>query len=274
MKAKNVEDIYPLSPMQQGMLFHTLYAPQSGFYCEQLGVTFKAPFETGMFKKSWECVIERHTILRTAFLWKGLEEPLQVVRQQARVVWEEHDLREYSATEQEQWLNAFRQTDRARGFELSRAPLMRLTLVRLSPDAYHFHWTYHHLLLDGWSTALLLDEVFTIYKAMQHGYAPALLPPRPYRDYIAWLQKQDLAETEAFWRQRMAGFTSQTPLPGDQSPGAEQPVGEGEHYAELEICLSQEATTALSHVASQHQLTLNTLVQGAWAVLLSRYSGE
>jgi surfactin family lipopeptide synthetase C len=273
MQMKNVEDIYPLSPPQQGMLFHTLYAPQSGIYCEQLGMTFHVPLEKELFKNAWQYVIERHPILRTAFVWEGLDEPLQVVRRHVEIPWEEYDWQGESAAEHVAHLQAFLQADRIRGFELAHAPLMRLTLLRLSPDKAHCVWSYHHLLLDGVSTHLILNEVFACYRALQQGQMPNLPRPRPYRDYIAWLQEQDLSGAEAFWRQHLKGFTAPTPLVVDRPSGAGASAPE-EESGEYELHLSHDRTTALQTFARQHQLTLNTLLQGTWALLLGRYSGE
>ncbi len=273
---QNVEDIYPLAPLQQGMLFHSLYAPDSGIYCEQLGILFQPSFDSASFKAAWQSVIARHTILRTAFLWEELEEPLQVVHQQIALPWEEQDWRALSPGEQTARLEAFRRDDLKRGFEPGRAPLLRLTLLRLPQDAYHFIWSYHHLLLDGWSIMLLLDEVFAYYEALRQG-APFLLlqPPHPYREYMAWLQAQNSQAAETFWRHYLAGFTEPTPLIGAQfsqqtaSRGFEQIDSQ-----ERDEHLSSTTTAALQTYARQHQLTLNTVLQGAWALLLSHYSGE
>jgi amino acid adenylation domain-containing protein len=274
MKMKNVEDIYPLSPTQQGMLFHTLYAPQSGIYCEQLGITFRAPLDIPAFKKAWECVVERHPILRTAFVWEKIDEPLQVVRQKVEIPWEEQDWQGLPAPEQAAALESFLRASRTRGFELAQAPLMRLALLRLSADAVHVVWNYHHLLLDGVSTNQVLHEVFTYYQALRQGHMPTLPRPRPYRDYIAWLQEQALPAAETFWRQHLAGFTAPTPLVVDRPKKAGTTATAEESSGEYELRLSRATTTALQTFARQNQVTLNTLVQGAWALLLSRYSGE
>jgi amino acid adenylation domain-containing protein len=175
-----------------------------------------------------------------------------------------------SADEQERQLEAFLGEDRAQGFELSKAPLMRPTLVQLAEDAYQFVWSLHHLLLDGWSLPLFLQEVFQMYDAFCARRELHLDVSRPYGDYIAWLQRQDLAQAEAFWRQTLKGFTAPTVLNIGQDHSSSSSKGAG--YAEQTMWLSTAATSALRALAQQHQLTLNTLVQGAWAVLLSRYS--
>lgn len=146
---------------------------------------------------------------------------------------------------------------------------MRLTFIQVDKNTYYFVWSHHHLLLDGWSTPLLIQEVFAVYAALCKGSQISLERRRPYRDYIVWLQQQNLAEVESFWRQKLKDFTAPTPLILDRNLG-----GGGESYEELEINLSTSTTAALQALARQHQLTLNTLIQGAWALLLSRYSGE
>ena len=267
MKMKNVEDIYPLSPMQQGMLFHTLYDPTSGVYFEQLSCTLTGEFNIPAFKQAWEEVMKRHAVLRTAFLWEGLDKPLQVVRQKVTLPWEAHDWR--GLPNQEERLEAFLEQDRQRGFELAKAPLMRCILIRLDRDKYEFVWGFHHVLMDGWSFPLIMKEVFAFYDAFSKGQSLSLTRPRPYRNYIAWLQMQDMSQAEAYWRQALKGFTAPTPLVVTKEGAKASDI-----YEDVYVHLSQGVTKKLQSLAKQHHLTLNTLIQGAWALLLSRYSGE
>ena len=210
--AENIEDIYPLSPMQQGILFHTLYASEPGMYCAQWSCTLHGNLQVSAFKQAWQRVVDRHPVLRTAFNWEPRDEPFQVVYRHVELPWRQHDWRSMSAVEQERQLEAFLAEDRAQGFELSKAPLMRLTLLQLAEDTYQFVWSLHHLLLDGWSLPLLLQEVFQMYDAFRAGRELHLDVSRPYGDYIAWLQQQDLSQAEAFWRQTLKGFTTPTVL--------------------------------------------------------------
>ncbi len=265
----NIEDAYPLSPTQQGMLFHTLYAPQAGMYVEQLSCTLHGDLDSAAFKQAWQHVVDRHPILRSAFAWRNLERPLQVVGRRVGLPLAQHDWRELAPEEQQVRLEALLRADRERGFDLATAPLLRLTLCRLADDAHAFVLSHHHLLLDGWSLPLVLNEVLACYAAFAYGRPLVLPTPRPYRDYIAWLQRQDLAHAEAFWRQYLQGVTAPTPFAIDR-PAAADPVS----YAIQRRRLSPAATDALDSFAREHGLTLNTLVQGAWALLLSHYSGE
>ena len=268
---RNIESIYPLSPMQQGMLFHTLYAPESGVYCEQMSCSLNENLNVSAFKQAWQQVVQRYPVLRTLFVWRHRKEPLQVVRARVTLPWVEEDWRGWSPLEQQGRLEAFLEADRVRGFDLGQAPLMRCALLREAEDKYRFVWSSHHLLIDGWSLSLVLKEILACYEAYCEGRELRLERPRPYRDYIAWLQQQDLAQAERFWREALQGITAPTPLGIDRGvEGRER----APCYAEQRLELGAAVTGRLRALAREHRLTLNTLVQGAWALLLSRYSGE
>lgn len=279
-KSKDIEAIYLLSPMQQGMLFHTLYNPESRIYFEQFRFTLHGDLDPGAFEHAWQRVVERHSALRTLFVWKNRKQPVQVVRKRVNLPWSNLDWRSLSPVEQEARINSFLDSDREQGFELDKAPLMRCALIRVADETYKFVWSFHHLLLDGWSWPILFKELFGFYESIKNGQDLYLAPTRPYRDYISWLQQQDLSKAEEFWRQTLQGFTAPTPLVVDSPTETlrERTVGQSPH--QRQTChirhrhLSAEATATLKSFAQQHHLTLSTLVQAAWALLLSRYSGE
>ena len=269
---ENVEDIYPLSPAQEGILFHCLEESKPGVYFEQYTCTLRDNLNTEHFTEAWDRLLARHAILRTAFVWAGMDQPLQVVHRQAQAPWQQLDWQDYSPDDQRRRSDTLLEQDRHRGFDLSQAPLVRFTLIKTAADEHRFIWSFHHLLSDGWSTAILIKEVFTTYTALCEGRQPQYDPPRLYRDYIAWLQQQETTQSDAFWKQTLLGFSSPTKLAIDQ-PGThpdQSCSGPGRRELELPI----ETVQSLTSVARQHRLTLNTLVQGAWAVLLNCYSGE
>lgn len=269
---KIIEAIYPLSPQQQGVLFGTLCSPESGIHIEQLTCAFHGDLDLSAFQRAWQRVVDRHSILRTAFVWKDQDEPLQVVLERLEVSLDLQDWRPLSSCEQQEQLEAYLRADGCRGFELSRAPLMRLVLFQTGERAYQLVWTCHHILMDGWCQQILLKEFFSFYLAFSTGQDLQLERSRPYRDYIAWLKQRDLSEAEAFWSKTLQGFTRPTPLGVDADAGAS--FDQQERYGTDEAHLPAAATAALQAVARQHRLTLNTLVQGVWALLLRRYSGE
>jgi amino acid adenylation domain-containing protein/non-ribosomal peptide synthase protein (TIGR01720 family) len=267
---RHVGDLYPLSPMQEGLLFHCLYAPEANIYFLQASCRMAAALDVMAFLRAWQTVVDRHAILRTSFLWEGLSQPLQVVNENVNLEWTEEDWSELSQVEQAaRWDELLRQ-DQTRGFDLSQAPLMRLALVRTGTDGYYFAWSTHHILLDGWSTQFLMQEVFAIYEAYSQGTEVPLRQVRQYRDYIAWLQRQDLRKAEAFWRERLKGFTEPTIIGIDRGGRG---ANEAEAYGEQSVSLPEEATSGLESLARSYKITLNTVLQGAWGLLLSRYSG-
>jgi amino acid adenylation domain-containing protein len=266
----NVADIYPLSPMQEGMLFHTLAAPESGLYLRQLSWPIASALDLEALHRAWSEVVARHPVLRTGFVWEGQDRPLQVVRRQVRVRLERHDLQGLLATEHRRRLAELLENDRRSRFDMAHAPLLRLHVATLGERDHHFIWSYPQLLLDGWSRAQVLREVVALYRAFTQGAELALAPVRPYGEYIAWLGRQERGRAETYWRQALAGMTAPTPLPflHNPEPGGPDDLGD------QSLALSAAATAALRELARAHQLTLNTVVQGAWALLLSRYSGE
>ncbi len=268
----DVEDIYRLTPVQQGMLFETLYARVTGAYFDQFVLRFEAGLDIGLLEQAWRRIAARHPVLRTAFFWEEVEEPVQLVRQQAELPFERLDWRDLDSAAREEKLRAFLGEDRARGFALDQAPLMRLAAIRWSGTGWRVVWSYHHLILDGWSAALVLREVAAAYEALARGAEPALETRRPFRDYVAWLRQQDLGAAEACWRQTLAGFVEPTTIGIDRSPG--RTVAPGDHYAEAAAVLPEDLTASLQELARRQRLTLNTLVQGAFALTLARYSAE
>ncbi len=280
----NVTDIYPLSPAQQGMLMvNLLSADRSEYYFDQFVFTLTGRLDAALWREAWRRVVARHGALRTQFAWERRERPLQVVRAEVELPWEELDLRDLAATERERRLDALLRADHARGFDLSRAPLLRATLVRWENEVAKFVWSFHHLILDGWSISLVFADVLALYAALAQGRTPEtpeLPTPRRYGDYIAWLERQDRGEAEAFWRRELLGFDEPTPLPFDgvEEVGEVGEVGEVREAeresgwaSEQELGRIEAATVrSLTAFARGNGLTLNTLFQGAWSLLLAR----
>jgi amino acid adenylation domain-containing protein/non-ribosomal peptide synthase protein (TIGR01720 family) len=282
--ARDVEDLYPLAPLQEGILFHELYAPGSDLYLQQLTATLDGPLDATAFVTAWQWVVERHPALRTAFSSAGLERPLQLVRRGVEMPWLQEDWRQVPPAELPERLAAWQAADRARPFDLARAPLLRAALLWTGEREHRFVWTFHHLLLDGWCLSPLFAEVFTLYQVMQSGVGDrhdrhdrdirdVRLPPvRPYRDFLAWLARQDRTAATDFFRQALAGFAEPTPLPFDRPvarSGEAGSVSEGEEELPLPAALAAD----LTDLAQSLEVTASTLVQGAWALLLARYGG-
>jgi amino acid adenylation domain-containing protein/non-ribosomal peptide synthase protein (TIGR01720 family) len=268
---RDIESAYPLSPMQQGMLFHTLNAPDSGVYIQQISCAIEGPLDLAAFSGAWQRVLDRHTILRSSVTGEHLDRMLQVVHKNIKLPFDMEDWRPLAAAEQQARFDALLTTERRRGFDPGKAPLWHLTLVRTADHVHRCLLTHHHALLDGWSLALLFQEVFALYGSMVLKQDLTLPPARPYSDYIAWLQTRDLAAAEAFWREALAACAPLPSLPIQRAPS---PAVNTAQPADQETRLSIDETSALKTLARQQHLTLNTLVQGAWALLLGRYSQQ
>src|SRR5215813_1578915 len=242
-KQHNVETIYALSPMQQGMLFHSLYTPTSGEYFVQLTCTLSGKVDPEALHQAWQEIVNRHSVLRTLFIWQHRKEPVQVVRQHVSLPWLSLDWRNIAPALQQAQLAEFLAADLAIGFDLQHAPLMRLALIRVADETYHFVWSFHHLLLDGWSMPLVIKEVFTFYEGLSQGRAVKLKAVRPYREYIRWLREQDMGAAEQFWREMLKGFSSPTALGIERRIEAqERSEDTKDRYVEHHVRLTAEAT--------------------------------
>jgi amino acid adenylation domain-containing protein/non-ribosomal peptide synthase protein (TIGR01720 family) len=258
-KHGRIMEILPLAPLQEGLLFHALYETQEHDpYMVQLGLTLHGPLDEGRLHESVRELLTRHPNLRACFESEGLDEPVQVVPAEPSLPWQKLDLMGAGPQGLEQWM----QEDRARRFDPAQAPLLRFALIKLGAERHHFVLTLNHLLCDGWSTPIMVRELLSLYEGTQ------LPKPTAYREYLAWLAGQDREATRAVWRSELEGLAEPTRLaPADMrlaSFASEQ----------VEVTLSQELTEALRQQARAHGLTLNTIVQGAWGLLLARLTGR
>src|SRR6266545_921703 len=269
---KDLEDIYALSPLQKAMLFHTLSGINSQALFLQLTCDLRGGVDLSAFKKAWRRLVDRHPILRTSFEWKEIDDPVQVVHRRAELPIEYRDWGAMTGEEQERRFELLVQTDRERGFDLSNPPLIRLSLIRLGEDLYRLIWSQHHLLVDGWSSPLILKEVFAFYEAYREGDELVMEERSPYKEYIRWLSQQDFQRAEAYWRERLKGFRRPTKLWIDRGSG--RPTSREEEFEDHHVKISKEATAKLQTFARERHLTMNTILQGAWGIVLGKYSGE
>ncbi len=268
MSTPNVDDIYELSPLQQGMLLHTVHDGASDMYLGQHVYIVEGSLDLDAMVRAWRMVFESHPALRTSFHWDGEEKPLQVVHRDVTPPAHRDDWSEMDEDEKQDRLDEMMAQDRATGFDLTAAPLQRLHLIRLGVDRHALAWTHHHLLLDGWSVPIFMNEVMAHYQSLTVG-GPLPPPPPPFRDYIAWLQRQDVDAASVFWKEVMDGVTparlaGMRPLDPRLGTG-----GVDRHVVSLPPALED----SLREAASSHQVTLNTVLHAAWAVVLSRFSG-
>ncbi|MGE5497789.1 MAG: non-ribosomal peptide synthetase, partial [Syntrophothermus sp.] len=269
----NIEDIFPLAPMQEGMMFHSLLNPGSAEYIEQISCTLKGCLDTENFVKAWDYLIQRHSVLRTAFIWEESREPLQIVMDSVPPPVEIIDLRSADAGTISAETAKIRHNDITEGFILSEAPLMKIKLILINVTETIFIWTHHHILFDGWGMQILLKELFTIYYSFSSGNAAPDLPAvRPFRDYIEWIKSQDDKSAEDFWRERLHSYVP-TELALDKNEkhaGADRISTSSSEMDKL----PEQLTSGLLELARNTKTTLSAILQAAWGVVLSRYSNE
>jgi amino acid adenylation domain-containing protein len=264
-----VEDIYPVSSQQQMMLHYSNAMPGSGIYIIHVNYVMNMDFNLSALEQAWQTIIQRYPVLRSTFAWEGLKLPLQIVHRDMKMPIEQLDWRELTLDEQQHHLDALLQEDKQRGYDLSQLPIMKLFIIRLTDETCEYIWSNHHILLDGWSRSSIQKEIFILYSQLCQGQVIELSYTRPFKDYITWLYQQDHKPAEAFWHQYLQGFKKPTPLIANKGQSCANTS-----FAKQKIQLSVELTNALQGLSRQSFLTMNTLVQGAWLLLLSRYTGE
>ncbi|WP_204014810.1 non-ribosomal peptide synthetase, partial [Virgisporangium aurantiacum] len=262
-----VEDLYPLSPTQQGLLFHARYTPESRAYFDQLILRFEGALDLVTFTRAWQLVVDRHPVLRTAFVWDDVPQPLQVVQSRVELPVADQDWRGLPPDELDRRLVEYLTEDRAAGFDLGRAPLVRVAVLRSADHVHQVVVSHHHLVLDGWSVPIVLDELMNAYHAGLRGAEPNLPRRRPYRDYVGWLLQQDAAQAEDHWRRVFAGTTAPTTL-------TDHLGGPSGRHAQLHHRLPRPLSDALRDLARRHRTTMSTVMRAAWALLLSRYTQQ
>ncbi|MFF7364202.1 amino acid adenylation domain-containing protein [Streptomyces sp. NPDC008125] len=279
MNGFQLEDVLPLTPLQAGMLFHALYDSHAvDVYTAQFVFDLEGTPDVPALRAAVGGLLRRHANLRVGFLHEDLPEPVQAVAARVPVPLEEVDLTGPDGpAAAEERLTVFLAADRTRRFDLATPPLMRFTLLRTAPRHHRLVMTAHHILLDGWSMPLLVRELFELYAT--GGDDSALPRVAPYRTYLAWLAQQDRAEALDAWRTALAGIEAPTLLAGRSGPGGRGASASADRLSAdlpetLVLDLDEDTTTRLRETARAHRLTLNTLVQGAWGLLLTRLTGR
>ncbi|MGW3211841.1 amino acid adenylation domain-containing protein [Streptomyces parvus] len=265
-RAGKIEDILPLSPLQEGLLFHALY-DEAGpdVYTVQRALDVDGELDAEGLRAAAEALLRRHANLRVAFRHAGLSRPVQVVPRQVRLPWREVDLRGLAGPDREAETERLTAADAAERFDPAKPPLVRFTLLKLADDRHRLILTFHHLLLDGWSLPIVLRELMQLYA--QSGNPAGLPRVRPYKDYLGWLDAQDRDRTRQAWREALEGLAAPTVLGGGtpQRPAAP---------AQLSFVLDEELAERLARRARESGVTLNTVLQSAWALVLARLTGQ
>lgn len=273
--ASAIEDVYPLTPMQEGLLLHTLLEPGTGLYYMQDRYRINSALDPERFAQAWQAVIARHEALRASFCWNVGEDMLQVIHKPGSTPIEYLDWSADPQDEQEPRLQALLKAEREAGFDLLNQAPFHLRLIRVGEARYWFMMSNHHILIDAWCRSLLMNDFFDIYTALGEGRDAQLATPPRYRDYIAWLQRQNLNEARQWWQQNLQGFERATPIPSDRPFLREHAGGSGGMVVgDCYTRLDARDGAQLRELAQAHQLTVNTFAQAAWALVLRRLSGD
>jgi amino acid adenylation domain-containing protein/non-ribosomal peptide synthase protein (TIGR01720 family) len=263
-----VEDVHHATPMQAGLLFHSLYDSRSRAYHLQMVFELEGAWELKALSEAWNDLTLRHAALRTAFIPDSGEQPWQVILRERTSPIAVIDLTGLAASEQAAALGRRRAEELERGFDLARDPLSRLTLLRLAPERACLIWSYHHALLDGWSLGILSHEFIELYRARANASVPALAPAFPYPEYLRWMAARDATASGEYWRKYLLDLACVTSVPrlaGTPPAGPEAAA----YFTELDA----ELTLGLRELAAESNATLNHVVQALWALLLVRYNG-
>jgi len=270
IKKENLQDLYPLSPMQESILYHALLKPDSPAYHEQVIYHISGPIDVMVMKKSWQILFERHDVLRTVFVFEKVKRPLQAVLRQTNIEFDYHDMRQFSEDEQQSALKKFNQTDYANSFDLNNGPLMRMSVSQLNNETFVILWSLHHIIMDGWCVGLLLHEFTHIYIALQNNESDSLPAPPAYSRYIQWVEQQNQETAKNYWKKALAGYHQSVDLPGKRPPTDVEP--ETSNIKRLNYRLPTLLTTQLKQYSVAWQVTLGSIMQAAWAALLAKYN--
>ncbi|NKN37360.1 microcystin synthetase B [Agrobacterium sp. a22-2] len=257
----DIADIYPLAQMQEGILFHSVSSPGDGLYMPQTALRITGRVDADVLKAAWQGAIDRHPILRSGFFWEERDEPFQIVFRSVAVAFTALDWTGADPATERDRLSALFSANRAEPFNLRRPPLIRVQWIRAGEDRSIMVACYHHIILDGWSIRQLLDEVLALYRRAIGDAGAALPPARPYGDYIGWLKKREQAASLRFWHDRLEGFAGATRLLAKQLT---------RNFERQRWEFPQPLYQAMLAYCATSGLTLNTLLQGALALLIAR----
>ncbi|MDT0125883.1 amino acid adenylation domain-containing protein [Paenibacillus sp. RRE4] len=259
-----VEKIYALSPMQEGMLFHSLMEDVSNAYFEQTSFELGGSLNIPLFEESFNILIQRHDVFRTLFVHEKTKTPQQVVlkKRPAKVVVE--DISNWTSDKQQEFVKDFKEEDIQRGFKLSKDILIRMSIIKKSEHVHLIIWSFHHIIMDGWCMGIITKELFEIYNALIMQQTPNVGMVQPYVNYIKWLEKQDRDEARLYWNEYLTDFMQPSFVP------FMHPSNKSYEYQEYRFKIKPEIIEALSKLAQRHQVTINTVFQTIWGVFLQK----
>ncbi|NOQ27705.1 MAG: amino acid adenylation domain-containing protein, partial [Bacteroidales bacterium] len=268
VKQYEIEDIYKLTPMQEGMLFHAIHETESLAYFEQMNYRLQSELSVDLMRKSLNELFSRHDILRTVFIYKEMQIPLQLVLKDRECEFDYKDIRELSTEEKQEYILNYKKTDRERGFRLDQDILMRVSLIQTDNNEYELIWSNHHILMDGWCISIINNDFFEIYNSLLNNRTLKLNSVTPYKEYVKWLDKIDKDSSLKYWKNYLSGYEEQASLPKLPEKGNEFV------QQEENLQLSKEVSAKFQKIATDNNVTANIILQTVWAILLAKYSNK
>ncbi|WP_189032798.1 non-ribosomal peptide synthetase, partial [Paenibacillus albidus] len=263
-----MKSIYNLSPMQQGMLFHSIMNPESASYFQQSSCRINGTLDVDILEQSLNILVDKHDVLRTNFLYEKLKYPKQIVFKKRPLNIMYHDISGLELSEKQAYLEQYKNIDKTKGFDLAREVLLRMSVIQLSDDQYELIWSFHHIIMDGWCLQTVIQEIFEAYNKLKRNEPVVFEEAYPYSDYISWLDQQDYEEARHFWKQYLDSYETRASLP---KSSIEQ-VNISYKLEETVVKLSKDVTEQLKSIARDNHVTVNSILQTAWGVLLSKYN--
>jgi amino acid adenylation domain-containing protein len=265
----NIKDIYPLSPMQHGILFHTVADESLGMYFEQITLTLAEEIDLELFEKSFNAVIKEYDVLRTMFIYKNIKEPVQLVLKDRKSNINFEDVSTKADEEKIEYIEAFKKHDRERGFDLSKDMLIRMSIIKTDERCYEVIVNFHHIIMDGWSLGIVIKDILDNYKLLKDKKPLKIIEAKPYSDFIKWIENQEKEEGLSYWNKQLEGYEQKAEIPY----GIKRNIEDNRYtLGETTFTLSDGLTNKLTELAKQKGTTLNTIVQIAWGILLHIYN--
>lgn len=265
-----IDDLYPLTPLQEGILFHELYEKGKGAYYEQMSFRLSGEVDVKLVEQAYNQLMQRHEALRAGILYKDLEQPLQVILSGRTVEFSFLDL--YADTVDtstcEDLITTYKEKDKTRGFELDTDSLMRVQVFKCAEDTFDIIWSHHHIVLDGWSTAILMQEWLSIYNTLRNRTESNLPAVKPFKNYIDWLGQHEQDNGLKYWQEYLDQYSTAVSLPGAKLSVPEHRYLNKKHRQVIDA----ETTAQLRKLAAQNQASLNSLMQTLWGVLVAKYN--
>ncbi len=265
-KKTDIKDVYTLTPMQQGMLYHFLVDEKSRAYFQQTTFEINGNLDIKVFEESFNKVIERHDALKTAILYEKLQKPLQIVLKERKAKIHYEEITYLKEEEKEKYIKNFQEKDKEKGFHLSKEILIRMSVIKIQERKYKVIWSFHHILMDGWCLGIIMKDFFRVYESLKNHKEITLEDTYPYGSFIRWLEIQDKKEGERYWKEYLHGYEDKVAIP--------KSVNEDNSYIgkEKSVKLSKELTSKIEKLTKENQVTINTFFQSIWGILLQKYN--